>query len=126
MDVSNTAVQTNFKGNGALQIAPDAMGERGSFDGTWNITINTPGNRVQTILVIEETDAGNTGIQKGEGNEEPIINLIAEGSKASWSSRIRKPMKHKVDFKGRIHGDQITGKVKAGIFRSFHFRGQKI
>lgn len=102
------------------------VGVPGSFDGNWNIAIRTPGNLVQTRLIVEKSDTGYIGTQSGEGNEEPIVNVKVEGGTVSWSSRITKPMKLKVDFKGIIIGNQITGRVKAGIFGSFPFTGQKV
>jgi hypothetical protein len=54
------------------------------------------------------------------------MNVAVEGGMVSWTSKITRPMKLKCEFKTVIDGDQLTGKVKAGIFGSFPFTGQKM
>jgi hypothetical protein len=102
------------------------MGAPGSFEGTWNLVIKTPGKPVPSTLIVEKTEEGFAGTQSGEGSTEPIMNVAVEGGMVSWTSKITKPMRLKCDFKAVIDGDQLTGKVKAGIFGSFPFTGQKM
>jgi hypothetical protein len=84
-------------------------------------------HRRQTLAVIvEKIEEGLAGTQSGEGSTEPIMNVAVEGGMVSWTSKITKPMRLKCDFKAVIDGDQLTGKVKAGIFGSFPFTGQKM
>jgi hypothetical protein len=115
-------IARGFRGE---KISSGGSGASVDFEGRWNLTINTPGNPVKTELIVEKTDGGYGGLQSGEGNDEPISNVEIEGSQVSWSSRISKPLKLKVDFKGAVEGDRISGKVKAGFFGSFPFSGNR-
>src|SRR3546814_15514194 len=66
-----------------------------------------------------------SGEQTGDGSTSQILDFSYDGKQIYWVNRITKPMKLKVEFKGEINGNVITGKAKAGFMGSYPFTATK-
>ena len=96
-----------------------------SVDGNWKITIKSPVGPQPSTLVLHNSDGVLTGTQSGQGATNPISEGKVEGNNLYWVNHITAPMKMKLEFTGTVDGDQITGKVKAGMVGSYSFTGVK-
>lgn len=96
-----------------------------SVDGKWIIIIKSPVGPMESELVL--TSAGDTfsGTQSGQGQTSEIAGGKIDGNNISWVNQVTSPMKMKLDFSGTIDGDQLTGKVKAGMMGNFTFSGSR-
>ncbi|TGD74170.1 cytochrome P450 [Mangrovimicrobium sediminis] len=101
--------------------APDSVA------GEWQVTIKSPTGPMATTLVLEESaDGVLSGSQSGEGTTTPIESASYSDGSISWTNKITKPMKMKLDFTGQVSGGEMTGKVKAGFMGKFNFTGVKL
>lgn len=95
------------------------------LEGKWNVTVKGPTGPQPAVLVLEKSGDSFTGAQTGDGNTSQIIDFKYDGKNISWANQITKPMKLKVEFKGEVVGNTITGKAKAGFMGSYPFTAIK-
>lgn len=88
---------------------------------TWTITITSPMGETTAQLTFEQTGATLIGEMSGKGGSGPMEKGRIEGDQLSWSCRIQKPMPMTLKFKGTRQGDEMSGKVRFGIFASGEF-----
>jgi len=96
-----------------------------SVEGTWNVVIKGPTGAMLATLMLEWVDGVLRGTQSGQGSTSPITEARFENGNISWVNHTTKPMKMKVEFKGAVTGNTISGKVKAGFAGSFAFTAVK-
>ena len=94
-----------------------------SVDGDWNITVNSPMGPQLTTLTLKSEGEKLTGIQGAQGKTSPISKGKVDGDTVSWSNSISTPMPMELEFTGKVEGDCLNGKVKAGMFGAFPFTG---
>lgn len=104
----------------ASDSAPD------SIDGEWIVTIKSPTGPMDSTLTLQTVNGQLTGSQSGEGETNEIDEITYEGGEVLWINKIKKPMKMKLTFKGKVEGNTMSGKVKAGFMGSFSFTGVKV
>lgn len=97
-----------------------------SIDGEWVVTVKGPTGPMDSNLVIETVNGALSGAQTGEGTTTPIDNIDYENGDITWVNKITKPMKMKLQFKGKVVGNTMSGKVKAGFMGSFPFTATKV
>jgi len=95
------------------------------LEGKWNVVVKGPTGPQPAVLVLEKNGDSFTGAQTGDGATSQIIDFKYDGKQISWANQITKPMKLKVEFKGEISGNTITGKAKAGFMGSYPFTAIK-
>ena len=96
-----------------------------AVDGTWNITMQTPmGERTSTA---DLTSAGGslTGTQGSEGQSTDIFDGIVNGNDVAWKIKITNPMPLTLEFTGTVDGNNISGRVSAGMIGSWGFAGSR-
>jgi hypothetical protein len=97
-----------------------------ALDGTYNIEIDTPMGKQESKLTLKTAGEKLTGTMAS-----PMGNMdftgTAKGNDVSWSMEINSPMGNmKLDYKGKVAGNDISGEVKAGDFGSSPFKGKKV
>jgi hypothetical protein len=105
--------------------APAAASGPVPLEGTWNVVVKGPTGPQPAVLVLERQGDGFTGSQSGHGATSPIADFKRDGNQISWVNHITKPMKMKVEFKGELNGNVISGKAKAGFMGSYPFTATK-
>jgi len=96
------------------------------IDGEWNVVINGPTGPMENLLVVETNDGVMQGRQGEAGGEFDIVDDVGyEDGDVHWINKIKKPMKMKLHFSGKVEGDTMTGKVKAGFMGTFPFTATK-
>jgi len=96
-----------------------------SADGTWTITVNTPMGAQATTLSLSSDGSSLTGEQGADGSTTAIYDGSVEGDEVRWKVDVTKPMALTVSFRGKIDGDKISGKAKAGMFPAMAFEGSR-
>lgn len=87
-----------------------------SFDGTYNMTINTPMGAQQGTLTLAQSGDELTGTMASQGDSVEIKNGKVSGDTASWDADVSKPMPLTLSFEGTKSGDALSGSVKLGAF----------
>lgn len=96
-----------------------------SFDGTWNVTMNTPmGAREASATLAQDGDTL-TGSVSSDGNATEIKNGRVEGGKAMFDVDVTSPMPLTLSFELEADGDSISGNVKLGMFGNAPVTGSK-
>jgi len=97
-----------------------------TVDGTYNVQVSSSmGTQPATITLKEDGElltgsiAGDQGTQVFEGG-------TVEGNNVAWSVQMTGPMGQiKLDFKGTIDGDDISGEIQLGSFGTATFKGAR-
>ncbi len=96
-----------------------------SFDGSWNVTMNTPMGQQQAVLTLAADGGALTGKMDGAQGSMEIEDGALDGDTATWSANMTQPMPIKLEFTAKVDGDTITGDVKLGAFGSASFQGTR-
>lgn len=95
------------------------------LDGDWNCTIDTPmGEQSFTLGVAVDGDRFSGRASGGMGSIE-IPDGIVDGDRLAWAMSVAKPMSLKLTCDATIDGNDLTGKVGAGIFGTFTVTGKR-
>src|SRR3546814_200769 len=95
------------------------------LEGKWNVVVKGPTGPQPAVLTLAKDGDSFSGEQTGDGSTSQILDFSYDGKQIYWVNRITKPMKLKVEFKGEINGNVITGKAKAGFMGSYPFTATK-
>jgi hypothetical protein len=97
-----------------------------SYDGTWNITMQSPMGAQKMTLVATVADGVLSGpITAADGTVTQIANGKADGAAATWDLALTKPMPITLGFTATLDGDKITGSAKLGAFGNAKFEGTR-
>ncbi len=94
-----------------------------SFDGKYNLTIQTPMGAQESVLTLTQSGSELTGTMERSGDSRPIKNGKVDGEKATWEVDVTNPMPLTLAFEGEKNGDALTGSVKLGAFGKSSFEG---
>ena len=97
-----------------------------AVDGTYNIEVTTP-RRTRPFKLTLKTDGDSlSGTHQGPRGERPFSGGTVSGNDVAWSVQMSGPMGEiKLDFKGTVSGDEISGEVQLGSFGSGTFKGTR-
>lgn len=87
-----------------------------SFEGKYNVTIETPMGRQEGVLTLSQSGDELTGAMEAQGDSAEIKNGKVDGDKATWDVDVTKPMPLTLSFEGTKSGDAISGSVQLGAF----------
>jgi cytochrome P450 len=91
----------------------------------WKLTLQTPmGPQEMTAQLVREGETVSGRIDSAMGGEK-ISNGKVSGDRLTWTMQVTKPASVKLSFDVKVAGDQMTGKVKLGIFGSAALSGQR-
>lgn len=96
-----------------------------SFDGTYNVTINTPMGSQQGTLVLNQSGGDLNGTMEAQGDTAEIMNGKVDGDTATWDVNITKPMPMTLSFEAKTAGEGLGGSVKLGAFGQSTFEATK-
>lgn len=87
-----------------------------SFDGTYNITIQTPMGSQTGVLTLKQNGDELTGTMASQGDQTAIKNGHVHGDHAHWEVDISKPMPMTLGFTAGKADTGLSGSVKLGMF----------
>lgn len=96
-----------------------------SFDGTWNVTINSPMGAQQGALTLATDGGAVTGRMDGAQGGADLEDGKVDGNSATWTASLTSPMPLKLEFTATVDGDSISGDVKLGAFGNATFSGTR-
>jgi hypothetical protein len=97
-----------------------------NVDGRWNCSVETPMGAQEFVLEVKSEGDRFTGAATGELGGREIEDGEVSGDTLHWTMAIAKPMPLTLTCEGRVIGDAIEGAMKAGVFGSFVFSGDRI
>lgn len=98
-----------------------------SIDGVWTVTIVGPTGPMPSTLTLTTNNGALEGFQSGDGESSDIDEITYDNVTGNvfWINKIKKPLKIKLQFKGKVENGAMSGKVKVGFMGSFPFTGVK-
>lgn len=97
-----------------------------SFDGTWNITVNSPVGAQKMTFAAATADGTISGpVTAADGTTIQITNGKVNGDTATWDLAVTKPMAITLSFTAKLAGDTLSGSAKLGMFGSAKFDGTR-
>jgi len=93
---------------------------------TWQCTLQTPaGPQEMTVQLVREGETVTGRIDSPMGGE-AISDGKALQDRLTWTMKVSKPMSIKLSFDVKVEGNQMTGKVKLGLFGSAALSGHRV
>lgn len=97
-----------------------------SVEGSYDCVTDTPlGKKKGVLTVVREAEDRFSGDIKGDLGDMTIRDGRIHGEMLTWSMKMTSPMPMDLDCSATVEGDQITGKVKAGMFGSMKLTGTR-
>lgn len=97
-----------------------------AIDGTYNIEMNTPMGAQSAKLTLKSDGGSLSGSVSGAQGEQSFSGGTVSGDDAAWTIEVSGPMGQvKLEFKGTVSGDEISGTVQLGTFGSADFKGTR-
>jgi aerobic carbon-monoxide dehydrogenase large subunit len=112
-------------GAGLAGIAPPAAEVPGVVDGKWKMVLATPMGPQQMIGHFT-TDGGvlKGMLESDQGSQE--FEGTVDGNRLKWEMKVTKPVSLTLKYDVTVDGDQLTGKVKMGMFGSAKLKGERV
>ena len=97
-----------------------------AVDGTYNIEIDTPMGKQTSKLTLKTDGNALSGSMESPFGTMDFSGGTVNGGQVTWGMEISGPMgSMKLDYKGTVTGDDISGEVKAGDFGTSPFKGTR-
>lgn len=97
-----------------------------AIDGTYKIEILTPMGKHEFTLILKRAGSRLTGIADGTLGHSEFTGTV-KGNNVAWINPVHTPMGEiKMEFTGKIDGNDIVGELKAGDFGTSPFKGKKV
>jgi hypothetical protein len=98
-----------------------------AVDGTYKIEIDTPMGKQESKLTLKTAGGGLSGTMESPFGTTDFTGGTVKGNEVAWAMDISSPMGSlKLEYKGKVTGDDISGEVKAGDFGSSPFKGKRV
>jgi hypothetical protein len=97
-----------------------------SFEGTWNITLETPMGPQMGQLDLKTSGSVITGFVTTPMGQVDIEDGQIDGLTAKWKIKVTTPMKLTLKFVATVEDDNIHGKAKAGVMPGGAFSGTRV
>ena len=96
-----------------------------SFDGDWNVTMNTPMGTQEGTLTFDTSGDGLSGKMAGPQGTETFSGGSIDGNTLAWELKMTSPMPINLEFKVQINGEDLNGTVQLGAFGEATISGSK-
>jgi len=97
-----------------------------AVDGTYDIAIQAPGRTATGILRIKAEGEKLSGTYEAHEKQQPLTGSIKGNSIHFFTAVGDPPQQKKLEFKGMVLDNEITGKASADGSEPSDFRGTKI
>ena len=97
-----------------------------SVNGTYKIELTTTVGTQSIELTLMADGDSLSGTMDGYFGQQSFSGGTVKGNDVSWSVDLESPVgEMKLDVKGIVSGDEITGQVQIGSFRPSEFKGTR-
>ena len=94
-----------------------------SVAGTYEVNVKSPmGDQSGTFTVVVDGDTFTGNLSGGLGSMDVQDGKVA-GNALTWKMDMKVPMPMTLECSAMVHGDDLTGEVKAGVFGSMPLTG---
>jgi hypothetical protein len=93
--------------------------------GNWKITVKTPMGDQQSTLALVVDGNAIRGTQTSAFGTTELTGGVVNGNSATWNTKMTSPFEMDLEFSASFDGDNISGKVKAGMFGESEFSGAR-
>ena len=97
-----------------------------SFEGTWDLTIQSPMGAKTFRLEIRAEGGGLQGTASSGGETTPMQDLRVEAGHLRWSMKMPRPMNVVLDVDVAEDGEALLGSAKAGHMPLPDVRGLRV
>ena len=98
-----------------------------AIDGTYKIEIDTPMGKQESTLTIKTAGNKLSGTMDSMFGKSDFSGGTVKGDAVAWTMQISSPMGDmKLEYSGKVSGNDISGEVKAGDFGTSPFKGKKV
>jgi hypothetical protein len=98
-----------------------------AVDGTYDIAIDTPMGKQSAKLTLKAEGSALSGKMESPFGTQEFSGGTVSGDEVTWAMEISGPMGSiKLEYKGKVTGNDISGEVKAGDFGSSPFKGTRV
>jgi hypothetical protein len=93
--------------------------------GNWKITVKTPMGNQESTLALAVNGSTLTGTNTSAFGVDELTDGVVNGDTATWNAKMTSPFPMDLEFSATVDGDNISGKVKAGMFGESPFSGSR-
>jgi hypothetical protein len=98
-----------------------------AIDGTYKIEIETPMGKQEATITLKTAGDKLSGTIESMFGTMDFNGGTVKNNTVAWSMEISSPIGNlKLDYSGKVSGNDISGEVKAGNFGSSPFKGNKV
>jgi hypothetical protein len=88
-----------------------------TFDGEWEISVQTPMGPQKSMLSVVHGDGDAlTGELRGNGETVAIRDGSIDGDAVAFKADVTKPFGMTIAFTAKVDGDSLAGEAQAGVF----------
>jgi hypothetical protein len=97
-----------------------------NVDGDWHLTINSPMGKQNVVISLKQEGEllSGTLLNKANGMTTDLFDGAVEGEELTWKAKLQQ-IAITLSFTMRTDGDEMTGKVKAGLFGNLDAAGER-
>ena len=96
-----------------------------SVDGKWDVVVNSPMGAQKLSIDFKPDGAALLGTATGPDGDRDIADGTINGDDMFWKLDISTPVPVTLEFSGTAEDGKLSGSVKAGMFGSFTFTGER-
>lgn len=97
-----------------------------TLNGRWECVTKTPmGDKPSIITFVVDGDSF-TGHDDGEAGKLEMHDGKIDGENITWNLKVQKPFPLTLKFKVKVEGDQLMGKVQAGLLGAAKISGKRL
>ena len=97
----------------------------GLIDGDWKMVLSTPMGPQEMSGHFESEGQSLSGYLSSPEGQQSFTGIV-EGNRVKFDLKVLKPMKITLKYDLAVEGDELTGKVKMGIFGSAKLMGERV
>jgi hypothetical protein len=98
-----------------------------AVDGTYNVEINTPMGKRTSKLTLKAEGTALSGSMAADQGTQAFTGGTVNGDAVAWAAEVSGPMgRMKLEYSGKVTGNEISGTVKLGNFGTAPFKGTRV
>ena len=97
-----------------------------SFDGTWDVTVNSPMGAKVFRIAVQTGDGGVQGTVSLDGETAPLIDPALADGHLRWSVKMPRPMNVLLEVDLTQAGEELTGSARTGRMVLPEVRGVRV
>jgi hypothetical protein len=97
-----------------------------TFEGSWDVINDALVGKMVVVFDITEQDGAIHGTARSDAETADFLDVVAEGSRLTWTLMVTTPMRVTLKFDVNVDGDTMTGTSRAGPFLASTLNGSRL